>query len=310
MIVDFAVVWIGAGVRVLPAAEFEQLDAVVGADLVSEVVEEFEHREGLLRRPIGRDFEVDDFAAENVGFFTAPYEVRGMLGKPVIDRANQTVDVKLPNGVTRTAKYLGSQGCVTLPLCATAVNFTPVTLKSQLPDPATQPWPMGDVLPKDPLPPEIDAAKLKAALDAAFQPPEGLTAAFVVTWKGRLIAERYGNGLDMHTPLEGWSMGKSVTATLFGTLLQKGMYELSQPAPIPEWQTPGDPRAESASMTFFTCRAGCGSGRHKTRIMIPPDLIRTTCISTQAGSISYHYAASRPQQWPPPSAKPTGVSPS
>jgi hypothetical protein len=49
-----------------------------------------------------------DFAAENVGFFTAPYEVRGTLGKPVIDRANQTVDVKLPNGVTRTAKYLGS----------------------------------------------------------------------------------------------------------------------------------------------------------------------------------------------------------
>src|SRR5262249_47694220 len=50
-----------------------------------------------------------DFAAENVGFFTAPYEIRGMLGKPVIDRANQTVDVRLPNGVTRTAKYLGSQ---------------------------------------------------------------------------------------------------------------------------------------------------------------------------------------------------------
>src|SRR6516162_2022178 len=45
-----------------------------------------------------------DFAARNVGFFTAPYEVRGMLGKPVIDRANQTVDIKLPNGVTRTAK--------------------------------------------------------------------------------------------------------------------------------------------------------------------------------------------------------------
>jgi hypothetical protein len=45
LIVDFAVVWIGAGVQVLLAAEFEQLDAVVGADLVSEVVEEFEHRE-------------------------------------------------------------------------------------------------------------------------------------------------------------------------------------------------------------------------------------------------------------------------
>jgi hypothetical protein len=32
-----------------------------------------------------------DFAAENVGFFTAPYEVRSKLGRPVIDRANRAV---------------------------------------------------------------------------------------------------------------------------------------------------------------------------------------------------------------------------
>jgi hypothetical protein len=45
-----------------------------------------------------------DFAAENVGYFTAPYEVRHKLGKPVIDRAEKAVHVKLPNGVTRTAR--------------------------------------------------------------------------------------------------------------------------------------------------------------------------------------------------------------
>ena len=105
---------------------------------------------------------------------------------------------------------------------------------------------MGDVLPKESLPAELDATKLKAAVEAAFEPPEALTAAFVVTWKGRLIAERYREGVDVRTPLEGWSMGKSITATLFGILLQKGAYELTQPAPIPEWQTPGDPRAKSA----------------------------------------------------------------
>src|SRR6516162_8469666 len=173
-----------------------------------------------------------DFAAENVGFFTAPYEVRAKLGKPVIDRANKAVHITLPNGVTRTAKYLGSQGCVTFPLSESAVHFRPVAVESQLPDAATEPWPMGDVLPKEPLPPEIDATKLKAAVDAAFEPPEAQTAAFVVTWKGRLIAERYGEGVDVHTPLEGWSMGKSITATLFGILLNKGVYDLTQPASI------------------------------------------------------------------------------
>src|SRR5438046_7470650 len=62
-----------------------------------------------------------DFAAENVGFFTAPYAERAKLGKPFIDRANKTVHIALPDGVTRTAKYLGSQGCVTLPIGESAV---------------------------------------------------------------------------------------------------------------------------------------------------------------------------------------------
>ena len=103
---------------------------------------------------------------------------------------------------------------------------------------------MGDVPAEGPLPAEINAAKLKQAVNAAFEPAEAMTAAFVVTWRGWLAAERYGEGLTARTPLERWSMGKSLTATLLGILIKQGVYELSQPAPIPEWQTPGDPRAK------------------------------------------------------------------
>ena len=106
-----------------------------------------------------------EFAAENVGFFTAPYEVRGMFRKPVIDRRNKAVHVTLPDGPTRTAKYLGSQGCVTLQIGKSDINFTPVVVKSQLPNPATQAWPMGDILPKDALLAEINSVKLNAAVD-------------------------------------------------------------------------------------------------------------------------------------------------
>src|ERR1700730_18524793 len=137
-----------------------------------------------------------DFAAENVGYFTSPYAERAKVGKPVIDRVNQAVHITLPNGVTRTAKYLGDQGCVTLPVGKNSANFTPVKLKSRLPDPSTQLWPMGDALPKDPFPPELDAAKVTQAVEAAFEPAAGMTAAFVVTWRGRLIAERYGEGIN------------------------------------------------------------------------------------------------------------------
>ena len=87
-------------------------------------------------------------------------------------------------------------------------------------------------------------AKVKEAVDAAFVPPDAKTAAFVVTWRGRLIAERYAPGITTQTPLERWSMGKSVTATLMGVLIQQGAYELWQPAPIPEWQEGNDLRSE------------------------------------------------------------------
>src|SRR5215469_6134515 len=95
-----------------------------------------------------------EFAAENVGYFTSPYAERAEVGKPVIDRANQAVHITLPNGVTRTAKYLGSQGCVTLPPGESMVHFTPVVVKSKLPDADSVPWPMGDVLPNEPQPDE------------------------------------------------------------------------------------------------------------------------------------------------------------
>src|SRR5437868_10943622 len=93
-----------------------------------------------------------DFAAENVGYFTAPYEERAKLGKPVIDRVGKAVHVTLPNGVRRTAKFVGDQGRVTLPLGRSPLNYKPIRVASVLPDPSTQAWPMGDVLPTDPLP--------------------------------------------------------------------------------------------------------------------------------------------------------------
>jgi hypothetical protein len=72
-----------------------------------------------------------EFAAENIGYFTSPYAERAKVGKPVIDRANKAVHITLRSGVTRTAKNLGSQGCVTLPIDKNSVNFTPVSVKSQ-----------------------------------------------------------------------------------------------------------------------------------------------------------------------------------
>jgi len=238
------------------------------------------------------------FATENVGYFTSPYKERAKLGKPVIDRAAKEVRVKAPNGVTLTARYLGSQGSVTLPPGSSGVYFKPIQVKSSLPDPGTQAWPMGDQMPPG-LPTELDAAKLKRSVDAAFEPADAMTAAVVITWKGRIIAERYGPGISQRTPLESWSMGKSVTATLLGVLMQQGAYKLSQPAPIPEWQNPGDPRAKIRIEDLLNMSSGL-------RIIAPQDPDYNPAgpypdhLYLYTGRVnSFRYAATRPLQWPP-----------
>ncbi len=136
-------------------------------------------------------------------------------------------------------------------------------------------------------------------MKAAFQPAEGLTAAFVVTWKGRLIAERYGDGITAQTPLEGWSMGKSITATLFGTLVKDGVYTLDQPAPIPEWQTPGDPRAKIGIADILHMSSGLRIKAPQDPDYDPRGTYPDHLYLYTGGVNSYHYAATRPLQWPP-----------
>jgi CubicO group peptidase (beta-lactamase class C family) len=240
-----------------------------------------------------------DFAAANVGGFTAPFAERTKLGKPVIDRANKAVTITLPDGTKRTAKFFGSQGCIALPQGKAELNFKPVAVTSKLPAADKQAWPMGDQIPSAPLPKEIKADKLQQAVDAAFADEAGMTAAFVVTYKGRLIAERYGANITAQTPLESWSMGKSLTATLLGVLIKQGVYKLEQPAPIPEWQKPNDPRAKIRIADILQMSSGL-------RIRAPqdPDYVEDgrypDHLYLYTGSENlFHYAATRPQQWQP-----------
>lgn len=238
-------------------------------------------------------------AAENVGYFTAPYEWRHFVVDTVVDRARQEVRLTLPSGTVLAAKRYKSQGCVTRPLHEDSVYFTPEWVRPDLPDAATTAWPMGDVLPKGPAPSELDMAKLQEAVDTAFGPAEAMTEAFLVTYRGRIVAERYGKGIGMHTPLESWSMGKSLTATMMGVLIQEGAYELWQPAPVPEWQEKGDPRQKIRIGDIMRMSSGI-------RIHAPldpdydplagyPDHLYLYTGQTN----SFQWAATRPQEWPP-----------
>ena len=95
-------------------------------------------------------------------------------------------------------------------------------------------------------------------------------------------------------------MGKSLTATLLGVLMQQGVYSLHQAAPIPEWQKkPNDPRAKITIANILNMSSGL-----RFRAPQDPDFDPTLgypdhwYVYTGANN-SFHWAATRPQEWPP-----------
>lgn len=244
----------------------------------------------------GRDLAT---AIEEDGLFVAPHAERSAVTGTAVDHDSRTVRLTLANGVARSARYYGDQGCVTLPRGSDAVYFTPVKVRSSLPDAATQPWPMGDRLADSAPAPEIDSAKVAASVAAAFDPPEALTAAFVVVHRGRIIAEQYQRGLNHTTRLPSWSMGKSVTATLMGQLIHEGVYDLWAPAPVKEWQRPGDPRRKIRIADLLRMSSGL-------RFVAPQDPDYDSSrgyadhLYVYTGAIdAFRWAITRPLQWPP-----------
>jgi CubicO group peptidase (beta-lactamase class C family) len=103
-----------------------------------------------------------------------------------------------------------------------------------------QPWPLGEAVSAEKSP------ALEAVLDKWFQDPDPAnprrTRAILVVKDGQIIAERYGEGFSKDTLFQGWSMAKSVTNALLGILVQQGKLDIHAAAPVPEWQSPGDPR--------------------------------------------------------------------
>ena len=87
---------------------------------------------------------------------------------------------------------------------------------------------------------ESAVAKLFRAVGRAGVPD---TRALLVVSGGRLVLERYADGFGATSRFRSWSMAKSVTQCLTGILVREGQLALDAPAPVPEWQRPGDPRA-------------------------------------------------------------------
>lgn len=195
--------------------------------------------------------------------------------------------------IARTARFLGDQGSVILRRGDDRMFFTPAPIRSVLPDAATQPWPMGDHLE-----PKADSA-IDGALAAALADAEACTAAVVVLHHGAIVGEAYAAGFGIDSQLESWSMGKSLTATLIGRLIQDGLLSLDQPAPIAAWQHPDDPRRAITIRDLLQMSSGLRfSGHHEARGAWPGYVPDHFYIYTEAIDV-FDFAISRPAEFAP-----------
>lgn len=127
--------------------------------------------------------------------------------------------------------------------CALSHGQPLADLPALAPPAAADPWPSATAESNRKIA-RVDYGALNAALDAAFDPNDTNHRALVVVVDRKIVAERYAPGFGPDTAMLSWSMGKSVVATLIGAASLKGYVDVAFPAPVPEWQSPGDSRAE------------------------------------------------------------------
>lgn len=98
------------------------------------------------------------------------------------------------------------------------------------------PFPYGNNGVTDTILDDVDYAKLEVAFSNAFKDPIEKTRTLLVVHKNQIIGEQYIRGFTKDTPILGWSMTKSLLATLYGILEYQGKIDVKANAPITEWQ--------------------------------------------------------------------------
>jgi CubicO group peptidase (beta-lactamase class C family) len=155
-----------------------------------------------------------------------------------------------------------------------------------LPPAAAQPnkdelWPRGESV-------ALHATVQKLLEDTALTGP-GMRAVVVIK-DGRVVAETYGKGFDARTPLLGWSMTKTVTAGLVGTLVRDGRLQLDQRSLFPQWK-----EDERRNITLAHLLAMSSGLRFNEDYGAVTDITRMLYLEPDTAA----FAASQPLDHPP-----------
>lgn len=107
-------------------------------------------------------------------------------------------------------------------------------------------WPQGNAV-------EAPDPAIAGILDRLAMSGPGMRA-IVVVHGGRIVGESYGDGFSAETPLLGWSMTKTVTAAIIGTLIEEGRLERDRKGLFREWAN--DERREISLADMLAMSSG------------------------------------------------------
>jgi CubicO group peptidase (beta-lactamase class C family) len=169
--------------------------------------------------------------------------VAGMTAQ--IDAAAKTVSVAYADDMPpRIAVWRPVLGATQLPIGATmdaAAHLPRVPDDFRPPQTDHLAWPQGDADAMGAGSAELDQ-RVEKAFDASLY--GGVTWGVAVLRGGKILAERYGRGYDMHTSQRTNSAAKSIACSVVGAAVKQGLVDIHARAPLPEWSRPGDPRGE------------------------------------------------------------------
>lgn len=213
-----------------------------------------------------------EIAASELDLIYPDYrEVFAALPDAEIDRTAMRVSAPWDDVLPpRIAVYRPGFGCTQLPIgapreMAETLPAAAHALTGDLPpdrDPCISPD-----APKSP--PAEDTGRLSQLTAKAFDGRsfgEGSrTSAILIVQNGHVLAEQYDRGIDQETSQRTWSVAKSISATVMGAAVERGLIDIDDPAALETWQAPGDPRAGVTVRHLLNMASGLDSGRRGSR---------------------------------------------
>lgn len=176
-------------------------------------------------------------------------KLAGRLLTVQVSRDTRSVDVSGPLRRLARAQFTPGYGCrLTLP------GDQPLPAFAEAPiAPATDGFaPAGRIA--------SDKPGVTAALERVFaeEPGEPIkrVKAVVIVKDGRVVAERYAEGVDEHSPLISFSVAKSFTNALLGILVREGKLRVDEPLNPSEWSAADDPRRAITLEDLMRMRSG------------------------------------------------------